>query len=458
VGYLGLLDIGFGAGLGKYIAKGIQQHETDDGEYLHRALGTGLSVLTCLGILIATIAICFRHPIVGFFDIAVEYQATAFNLLLIAGLTSLLLYPLQVASVALDAAMQIKINRILVMFQGLLCSFSMLGLAYFSVSPVYMMLANSAIILTLGSIRFLFVYRHIPGARFLYRDFSFACLKEIYTFSFYMFYWRLASMLSGRIDVVVVGKLVSVASVTAYTVCTIPMMFISTILGQLIGNIVLPTVYNLDARGEKPRIAQLLQKATKYRMMLVAPLIACGIVYIPTFLNLWMGEKYAQYAIWAQLYILCHIPTAFGYAASVGFGTNQQRLVCTFFTIRVALNVMVSIATVPYFGIGGPLVGTLTANVVLGDPILFYLVAHRMEIKVRKIYVTCAGIMSFGILFTALLYGFASLLPPTGWVSMLAEACVAAGLMYLFLGFLYLNREEKKDVRRVLEMALPFLR
>ena len=56
-GYLGLFEMGFGAGLGKYIAKGIQHRQEDGGRYLQRVLGTGLTVLTVSGVLNAFVVI-----------------------------------------------------------------------------------------------------------------------------------------------------------------------------------------------------------------------------------------------------------------------------------------------------------------------------------------------------------------------------------------------------------------
>ncbi|MCK4789293.1 MAG: oligosaccharide flippase family protein [Desulfobacteraceae bacterium] len=447
LGYLGLLDFGFAQGLTRYVADARVKKDYD------RLSGTVISgsiLLLCMGLMVGTIIILFRTQIVDFFEIETAHRHTASALLLVTGLFSIVSWPLRITRIILQATLRIKEQSILNAVTNILSSSVMLLLVYRSVDIVSISIIRGFLGIVLWIPSLVMVLKYVPEIRWNLLLFSFSRIREMSSFSLGMFYAALLSMLTVRLDNLVIGKMISMTAVTYYAVSAKLFHF----MGQwtrIICSTVVPTVYNLSAAADKDRITKLVYQGIKYRTMINAPLAFLCIIVSPSFIRIWMGPEYEQYAIWSQLFLLVPLLVPLGIMPNVLKGMGKVGTVNVFFTIKVLLNVLISISLVSRFGIGGPILGTLISMIVLGGPVIFPYLCTKAEIEWKSTFKLYIKILLLNFSIAAVLYLFVGKYKPKAWLDLLFVVIVIVFIQALVNSIFFVRNQEIKDMRTAID-------
>lgn len=447
LGYLGLMDFGFGQGITRYAADAYQKK---DYERLSSVVMSGLVFLTFLGLVVGTMVIWGRYAIVDFFSVSEENRQTAANLLFVTGIFSLVGWPQRITGIVLQAVLRIKEQQILKIVTTTLSSCLMLTLVYLSYDIVLIKVLLSFLGLALWIPSWYMVRKYVPGMKWARSHISLQRLKEMSPFSIGMFFASLLSMLAIQLDSMLIGKMLSLGAIAYYVVAS-KFFSITNHYTRMLGTTLLPTVFNLNATNDKGRISKLVNDMIKYRSLLNIPTAFLCLAICRPFIRLWMGPEYESCAIWAQVYLLVPIMVPFGIVATVVKGTGRIGLVNTCDTIRVLINLSVSIILIPYWGIGGPIVGTVTAMIVFGDPQLFPWFCRVLGIRWQESAAVYAKILMTNIPILCVSYGFIKYLAPETWLSLITASFV---VFVTYVGvnfFVFVGKKEKGDVYSGLE-------
>lgn len=442
MGYVGMLDFGFTQGLTRQIGR---THSKNDKEGLSDAVSTGFWILLIIGLLTSSVIYFGRSYIIDFLHVAESNHTIASNLLIVTAAFSLFQWPLRLSQVILKGTLHIKEQSIVQASVQIFSSITMLGLVLASIGLVGIRL-GVCIVMGLGLIvQGLLVCKYISELHWNPLKFRKNAFREMFSYSMGMFYTRLVSMLQVRVDHLIIGGMIGVAAVTPYVIASKLFEVVRKNTGKIFGAL-LPTVFNLDTDENRHKLQTLLDDGVKYRALLVTPLAFLGIVIGPAFIRTWMGSEYEQYGIWAQLFMILHLITVFGVGQNIARGLGRLRLCNGVMTIRVIVNVSLSILLIPKFGIGGPILGTLISIGLLGDITFFPLYGKVCNLKWRKAFWQGFMIIGSNVPVTILLLFTANYLNISTWVTLLLYSAFSIALLYGTQWVFFIKAGEKRDI------------
>jgi O-antigen/teichoic acid export membrane protein len=396
LGYLNVFDFGFTQGLQKYVA---EARVKSDHNELSEVVVTGTGLLFCIGLLIGGICFFGAAPIVGFFNIQPENQLIAKQLLQISALFCVVMWPLRIVDVVLNAGMRIKELSFLNAFKTGIQSVVMLGMVYVAADIVLIKWVTTILLAVCGTSGILLIKRYVPEINWNPALFRIYQLRRMHKFSLGMFYIAVLGLLSTQIDSLIIGKMIGMAAIAAYAVTSKLFQLIQRFTGMLLVAL-LPTVYNLNANVDSKRIKLLVDKGCRYRALFSIPLSCVAALFAPDFIRLWVGQKYMQYVQWAQLLCLVPVFTSLGIGSTVARGMGYIKSVNIVLSGQILLNFGLSFLLVQKYDIGGPILGTVIAVFLIGDFSIFPYFCRLMGIPWRHTFfsVVQMGFVS-GILF-----------------------------------------------------------
>ncbi len=441
-GYVGMLDFGFADGVMRQIGR---SYASNDRQGVADAVSTGFWILSGIGILTALVIFFTRYWVLDFLHIEGLDRIVGSRLLTITALLSLFQWPLRLPDVLLKATLHIKAQSIIQASVALVSSLTMLVLVFCSFSIVGIRIGIGLVTLSGGVVMIVLVRRHLPEVAWNPFHFNRQTFKSMSGYSLGMFYTQLLSQLSGGIDTMIIGNMIGVGMITPYMVANKFRSLIRAYTGRLFGAL-LPTIISLDTEERRGKLQTLLDEGVRYRALLMSPIIYLGIVTSPTFIRVWMGSEYEQYAIWSQLFMLPAMSTIFGVAVNIARGRGHLKACNALLSIRVLVNVALSISLVPHFGIGGPILGTVVAGVLLGDAFFFPLFCKISELSFRKAWRT-----GWLIILTNLPVAVASSillqhLEINSWAGLVLSLVVLICIFYASLFVIFFGESEKRDL------------
>jgi PST family polysaccharide transporter len=133
---------------------------------------------------------------------------------------------------------------------------------------------------------------------------------------------------------------------------------------------VIPSASWLRARDDRRSLRELLERGTKYSLLLTLPCVIAPMVLAGPLVQVWVGDEYAAAAGLAAvglLYIAATAPLAVGSNLLVGVGRASAVLRAVLFAVPV--NLVSSLVLVHLVGTVGVFLGTLIGTAVLLGPL-----------------------------------------------------------------------------------------
>jgi O-antigen/teichoic acid export membrane protein len=185
---------------------------------------------------------------------------------------------------------------------------------------------------------------------------------------------RPLGVLQRTMDRIIVGIFLGPAAVAAVEIAT---QLANGAAALLSGTIyaVIPAASWLDARGDHRSLRELLDRGTRYSMLVALPVAVGTAIAAGPLIRLWVGGGYPTAALLAGVAlagVAVSAPLAAGSEILVGIGQAVDVLRAA--VVALTVNLALSIALVPLIGPVGTFLGTLVASLVLvpllGRPLL----------------------------------------------------------------------------------------
>lgn len=289
VGYYGLLDLGMGQGLIKFIA---QYRAVDNHEAMSQAINASLWVQGLLGMLGAACLFAFCRPLLILLHVpdpffadavfALRISIVGYFFTMLTGSFSSVLMGLQ--RYDLTATIAIISNIFLnILFVVLL----KLGLGLREVVGL-----NAAFALVNFLIYYFLVRRLLPGWRYSVRV-NLVHFRRQLKFSIYMFIAQLSSIISNYFVRFICGFYGGPAAVTLYV---IPTRILGAYLNLLNSSfqVVFPFSSELGSLRDRVRIKKLFSQGATLFSALLFPVLLMMIVFAKPILRLWIGAAFAE--------------------------------------------------------------------------------------------------------------------------------------------------------------------
>ena len=438
--FFGVLDLGYGGALVKFMA---QYRAWRDRAALNEILSTVGIVFAGMGTVCLLVTLLLAWQVNSLFNIAPDQTATAQRVLLIVGSYLAIRFPLSIFGSVVYGFQRYYLNNIVSIGTSVAVAAANVAVLSAGYGLVPLVAATTTVrLLSLGFFAWN-AYRVFPGLHVsasLYRK---ARLREVTGFSIYMLVLDWSAKLNYSSDTIVIGAMLDTTAVAVWTVGQRLAQMAQQLTGQL-HSALFPSVVDSDATQRHDRLQLILVQGTKLSLAFAAPLCLGVIVLAERLIAAWVGPQFSASVLLTRLLLLVVlVRTASASAMLILRGAGQHRLLAYTSATTAVVNVLMSIALVPVWGLVGVALGTLIP--VSASALVIYPVACR-RVGVPTLQPLVQGIWP-ALWPAAIMAGLLWLgrsLPPGGLLGVALHA-LAGGLVYvvLFAG-LAMGAEERR--------------
>lgn len=427
MGWFTVLDLGLGVATVKYVS---EEQGRGDAEAVRRIVGTALTLYLAVGLLgaavLAVSASVLARQVLGLGSSTADLAVAALQL---AALGFLVMMPVAAFTAVPTALQRLDlVNRRSIVFGSLslLGTVGALAAGYGLLEAIGVALAVNA----LAAVSFARLSRRLLPDVSLRPRFHRATARRLLGFGTLKFVGQTSTQAVYHLDKLLVGALLGVAALAFYA---IPVLMAQRLV-SLVANVAtafLPAASDLHGRSDAARFEELYVRASKLVALLVLPSAALLALFAEPILHLWVGEEFARESAWplrllALGYALNALTTMPALAVdSVG----RPRVTAAFSVGSAVLNVVLSVALIPPFGLVGASCAILLTSVALLPPFLLY--AHRRVLRLGVGDVIRRSLLRPALATALAALPAAALVPLADSLPLLAVCGLAAGVTYL---------------------------
>lgn len=427
IGFYGLLDLGLGQGVTKFVAE-YNADKNNDG--IQRSINAALLVQITLGTIASGLILYFNQQILNIINVADAHFTAASNSLNVFALG----FFLKMIATTFDASLQglqryditgkvdafinilVNVGIVILLFWG----FGLEMVVYWTVlSTVF-----SFIILGFN------LKKQLPFWNFSLRV-SGEDFKTLFNFSGYVFISRISSLFTNYIVRFFISAYLGTTAVTYYVV---PMKIINMV-GGFLGSLfraLFPYASELGARGDKERIKKVFIEGSKYFAALSLPACLIIIAFARPIMILWMGADFAE-ETWLILALLASVSSIGALSTvptHVAIGLGYTKLRSIFSVITVILYVLLLPVLTDAGQIYGVIAAVFFASTVPGIVFILYFSEKILGISLFYFLKRVIGFHLLPIIITVVYVSTGASGMLSGSVLSILAAVLTAGLYF----------------------------
>ena len=354
-GYYGMFDLGIRSSIVRYVSKFTATNET---EKLAKHVNTSLFTYTVMGLLAMMVTVALAASVDRLFRVPPALQTQARWLMLMAGGSVALGFPLGVFGGMLDGMQRFYITN----WTGILSTLLRAALIVYVLYHGYGLLMVAAITVGLpiltSILRGVMVFRMLPlpiGLKYVDRE----SFKQMAHYSATTMIVIIAAQLRFRTDELVVGSMISATAVTFFTIGVRPVDYAQQLVTSL-AQIFVPMSSQSEAVGNLDRVRKLYVAGNRACAFIIFPIAAVLLILGKSVIAVWMGSRYvaASYPVMAILTVPITVLFMQGASGRILMGMGKHRDYAVVMLMEGIANLILSIVLVRPYGIVGDAMGT----------------------------------------------------------------------------------------------------
>lgn len=446
--YLGLLSFGFGSSYVKFYF----EYKVKNDEEGIRKLNSifllvfcGISVISGIagGGLVASANILFKN------SLSASDIGQVRILMIILVITMALTFPNVVFDCYITAHERYIFQRIMLIAVTVLNPFISLPLLLMGYRSTVLVVANLilSVFRTGMNIYYCIFKLHM---KFQFHGMETKVLRNVGTFSLYIFLNEIASQITWSVDKIILGAVQGASVVAIYSVGSQFNQYFMN-MSTAVSNVFIPRVNKMVAeRQGNDALTALFIKIGRIQYIILSGVLGGYLLYGKFFIKKWAGEGYdAAYYVGALVMIPCIIPLIQNIGIEIQRAKNMHKFRSVVYFVIAFANLGISVPLGKYYGAIGAAFGTTLATVV-GNILLmnwYYQTKIGLDIKAffkNMIRPTIVLIMAYmeGILVKRF---FAV----DSWFAFISQGAVFICVYGILLYIWGLNQEERENVRRM---------
>jgi O-antigen/teichoic acid export membrane protein len=354
--YFQLLDLGYGSGLVRHVADADARHDLT---LVNQILSTFVVVYAGIGLLsVAGTAGIITWVIPRFPNLTAEQMTRAQAILALLGVRIAVGFPMTVFGAATMARQRFALNNTVAIVVALVngaVTYLVLSMGH---GLVTLVAATTTVSLASYGAYAWTARQAMPGLRIRPALFNSRLVRDVTTFSVYVFVIDIAIQVGFNLDNLVIGAALGTSAVAVYAVAMRLADYQRQLCNQFNG-LLFPVVVRLGAAGQAGALRSVLIDGTRVALMLVVGVTVCVVGFASPLVAHWMGPGFDGSLV--PLYVLAMAGLFLVGRGPLGYillGTGRHRLVA-FVSLGEALaNLALSIALVRRYGLLGVALGT----------------------------------------------------------------------------------------------------
>jgi len=455
LGYYGLLDLGIGASVSRYVAASL---EKGDHPETNRIVSTAMAIYAVIAgvVILVTIGVAAWAYLANFPS---GRGAEFAHMVAILGVTQALVILLKAYSGVLTADLRFDIQTgfqfgALVVRTGLI-----IGLLLGGAGVIGMAYASAITYIIALALPYLTVRRSMPFVRVSPSQVSRKKLKQLFSFSMWTFVSKVAFQVRFQIDAIVIVAFLSLTAVAHYKIAAMLVQNFRMGMDAIFG-VLFPYFSRLHSAGDMGKTRRVVlfgvRRATQISMIIGFCMVGFGMPFI----EYWVGEEflvaYPCLVILAVSYIF-----ALGQGPAIHYlaGISKNKFVALINTVEAVCNLALSLVLIGpmKMNIVGVAYGTAIPLMLVNGVMLPVYVSRQLDISVVVYMKNLLRSLSTGAVALIIPAYIASQLPQHSLLAVVGQGALATGCYFMSLWLLESVVENRSKPANPLRwvMALP---
>ena len=383
VSYLSLLSFGFTASYMRFYSKAKAKNDENEVSRLNGMFMTIFLVIAVI-CLLCGVAMVGNIEFIFADGLTVDEYPTAKILMALMVFNLALTFPNSVFDAFTSAHERFFFQKLLVILQNLLNPFLALPLLIMGYGSVGMVLVTTFLTVAKLCVNVWFSLKKLQ-VHFIFKGFQFDLLKEMWTFTFFIFLNQIIDQINWSVDKFLLGRLAGTTAVAIYGLGgQINSMYLQ--FSTSISNVFVPKVNRIVATSnDNKELSVLFTKIGRIQFIILGVIFTGFIFFGQPFMNIWGGNGYENsYYVTLWLILPVTVPLIQNLGIEVQRAKNMHRARSVVYLFIALGNVLVSIPLIKVFGPIGAAMGTAIS--LFAGNILFMNWYYQKRIGLDMVY------------------------------------------------------------------------
>jgi O-antigen/teichoic acid export membrane protein len=363
IGYLTILDFGFGNAIIVYTAKYRAQEKYDEEKKLH---GMFFAIFCLIALLAGTIGIILLFNVDNIFGrtMSIEELSKMKIMMLILTFNLFFTFIFSIYTSIITAYERFTFRKLTAIISSILKPLIMVPLLFLGFKSITLAIVITCINIVILLSNYLYCKKKL-NISIKFQGFEKNVFKEVFGYSFFIFLGEIVDKANWSVDNFVLGSVSGTIAVSVYSVAsTLNKLFIH--LSTAISGVLLPKMSKLVSKNADSNILTCeFIKVGRIQFYVIFVMICGLILFGKNFIQLWAGEEYTLSYYVALILI---IPLCFPLIQNLGLSIMQAMNKYKFKSISTAImavfNIIISIFLAQKWGAIGAAMGTALALII----------------------------------------------------------------------------------------------
>ncbi|WP_017471987.1 oligosaccharide flippase family protein [Amphibacillus jilinensis] len=399
MGMLFLFDFGFSNAVIKYATK---FKEKNDEKGYQNTMAMFLLLYSIIGIILFVCAVIMSLQADKIFakGLSVEEIERFKDMLIIVAINLAVSFPLKLFSGVIVAHERFIFSKVVNLIRFIVNPLTILSVLYMGYTSIVVLAAITivSIFLSLLDVYYCIV---ILKLKIKLHKVDFQLLKEIASYSLWVFVAGLADIIYTRTDIFVLGALVNAREVAVYHIADVINSLFNKLTMVLSGFLLPKLVKMITNQVSNRQIDNIFIKISRIQFFLAALVITGFISVGHEFIVLWAGPDY-HLAYWVALLIISSrfIPIVQVLATSILQAKNQHVFQSKLYLVVAVFNLLISIPLAMMYGVIGAAIGTVIGKIINTVVMNIYYVRIGIDMKrySKEVFILFIPMVTMGLL------------------------------------------------------------
>lgn len=448
IGYLSMLDLGFGNAMIRYTAK-YRALKDKDSEY--RMNGMFLVLYSCIGTLALLIGAYVSFNVGGLFPrFSAQEVPTARIVFLIMVANLAASFPLSIFTAIITAYEEFVFPKTIAIIRTALLPCLMIPLLLNGFRSIAMVTVMTVLNLTALLLNVWFCF-HKLKIKIVVKRFDPSLLKEIIRYSFFILLAIVVDQVNLSTDQLILGAISGTAVAAVYGIA-IQLYNYYISFSTAISGVFLPKLSKMNAvKGTSSEVSDLFVRVSRIQFLLMSLILTGFILFGRQFVIVWGGTNYEPaYLVCVILMVPAIIPLSQNVGIAILQSQNRHQFRALVYVGIAVLNVMISVPLAYVWGGIGTAIGTSIATILGQGFIMNWYYYKKIQLDIPAYWHEIGKISIAAFMMFLLGFGMQKVLPLSGvkglMVGIAAYVVLYAAVMWRFV----MNSYEKGLVQSVL--------
>lgn len=449
IGYLTVLDLGFGNAIIVYTAKYRANNEYEKEKKMQ---GMFKVIFYIIGIFIALIGVALYFCVDMFFgktmtDVELE---KAKIMMLILAFNMVITFAFNIYSSIINAYERFTFQKVMSILNTILKPVLMIPLLFLGFKSITMCLVITFVNILVVLSNYIYCKKKM-NVTIKFQGFDKVLFIEMFSYSFFIFLGVVVDKINWSVDQFILGIVSGTVAVSIYSVASqLNHLFVN--LSTAISGVLLPKMSQMVAkRASASELTDEMIKVGRIQLLVIFLMVSGFVLVGKEFIIFWVGSEYEKaYYVALLLIIPMCIPLIQNLGLSIMQAMNKHKFRAVITFIMAIFNIILSYFLAKKYGVVGTAVGTTISLVICNIIIMNIYYSKALKLEIRRFW---ENIMKMSIPFCIpliLIVIFMHYIKLTGITAVIIYGALYTLMYAATVCYLSMNEYEKKLVSKVL--------